>query len=53
MDGEVWAKDKDLEIIELELHESEKWWWLREQEWEPEEYKLNQVKERHPGLNEI
>lgn len=25
-DGEVWAKDKDLEIIELELPKSEKWW---------------------------
>lgn len=26
MNGEVWAKDKDLEITELELPKSEKWW---------------------------
>lgn len=24
--SKVWAKDKDLEIIELQLPKSEKWW---------------------------
>lgn len=28
MDWQVWT-NKDLEIIELELLKSEKWWWLR------------------------